>query len=216
MPKVNKTHSANAKPSYVSPEGKEYWVIQKVVAVKEYIDLVDQRQEAYLVKWEGWDASWDCWIPPSAFLVPNLNVHPEDSSFNSSQNALDEGDSSKVYTEKDRERSRLQIGAVVLAKTKGHAPWPGRIINPVQVPLEVQGMFCVQLFPRGNFAWLEATEISVLTTADIDTLIRSISKKSPRMRAFKIARDPREWSVEYDMRVLNETCIDSELFQALI
>jgi hypothetical protein len=46
----------------ITPEGEEVWEVEKIVAKRKR-----KGQQQYLLRWKGYDESWDTWTPESDF-----------------------------------------------------------------------------------------------------------------------------------------------------
>ncbi|ORX40566.1 hypothetical protein BD324DRAFT_611299 [Kockovaella imperatae] len=94
-------------------------------------------------------------------------------------------------------------GDIVLARLKGFPAWPGRITDPSRVSADVLKsrpstkpyIYCVEFFPAGDFAWINANEIKSLTPSDIEAYISEPHRKvsSSLREAYLTAQDPTEW-----------------------
>ncbi|KAL4073811.1 hypothetical protein J3A83DRAFT_4357782 [Scleroderma citrinum] len=95
---------------------------------------------------------------------------------------------------------------IVLAKVRGFPPWPGRVVNPDNVPSTVSKerptgkkatFYCVQFFPAGDYAWLVSKDISKLKEHEIHAYISEPHKRNADLLAgYRIALDPQKWEKE--------------------
>ncbi|KIK57909.1 hypothetical protein GYMLUDRAFT_75195 [Collybiopsis luxurians FD-317 M1] len=96
-----------------------------------------------------------------------------------------------------------EIGDTVLGKIRGYPPWPGRIVDPENLPEHVTKerpvnrktlSYCIQFFPAGDYSWIPAKDISRLKPHEVETYISDPGKRNGELlEGYKIARDPGQW-----------------------
>jgi len=106
-----------------------------------------------------------------------------------------------------RPTSKPEVGDVVLAKIRGYPSWPGIVVEPEQVPIEVgrerpgkrQTFYCVRFFPVGDFSWVLPKDLSKLKKHEIEAYIAEPHKKSgDLLNGYRTALDPEKWLKEKD------------------
>lgn len=98
---------------------------------------------------------------------------------------------------------------IVLAKVRGYPPWPGMVVDPESVPVNVKheqphaakqkkgNWYCVRFFPAGDYAWIVPKDISKLQQHEIEAYINEPFKRSgDLLQGYRIALDPTKWEAE--------------------
>lgn len=105
---------------------------------------------------------------------------------------------------KKRNSEPIPVYSVVLAKLKGYPDWPGKIVTNEEAPELIKkksapkdhSQYLVQFFPAGDFAWIPAKEVKLLSTKAIETFLSGGPKKSKSTdirKAYEVALDSTEW-----------------------
>ncbi|KAL1743767.1 hypothetical protein HDZ31DRAFT_40179 [Schizophyllum fasciatum] len=114
------------------------------------------------------------------------------------------------------------LGDVVLGKVRGYPSWPGRIVDPNSVPPSVTKerppgkkatCYCVQFFPKGDYAWLYPKDISKLQKHEIEAHLAdppNAKAKGELNEGYKIALDPEPWAAELAERIQAVTGEDED------
>ncbi|CAA7270279.1 unnamed protein product [Cyclocybe aegerita] len=100
------------------------------------------------------------------------------------------------------------VGDIVLGTVRGFPPWPGMVEDLNDVPDVVlherppgwkSSFRCVMFFPKADYAWLSAQDLSPLLPNEIEAFLSNDfnhKRKIELTRAHKVARDPSGWVKE--------------------
>ncbi|KAL1725226.1 hypothetical protein EV714DRAFT_256017 [Schizophyllum commune] len=120
---------------------------------------------------------------------------------------------SKKASKTPKTSPTYSLGDVVLGKVRGYPSWPGRIVDPDSVPPSVTKerppgkkatCYCVQFFPKGDYAWLYPKDISKLQKHEIESYLSdppNAKTKGELHEGYKIALDPEPWAAELAERI---------------
>ncbi|TRM57681.1 hypothetical protein BD626DRAFT_514189 [Schizophyllum amplum] len=119
---------------------------------------------------------------------------------------------SKKASKAPKTSPTYSLGDVVLGKVRGYPSWPGRIVDPDAVPSTVTRerppgkkatCYCVQFFPKGDYAWLYPKDISKLQKHEIEGHLSDPPSKTKGelQEGYRIALNPEPWAAELDARI---------------
>lgn len=90
-----------------------------------------------------------------------------------------------------------------MGRLKGYPAWPSRVVDPDNVnqkvakarPSTSPSIYCVQFFPVGDHAWLNARDIKSLPAHQIRAYLEESHRKKDGdlKKAYEIALNPSEW-----------------------